>query len=102
MNPEHLSISFHILWTSTETTKIVGQKYFSGKVNLAKGVTLGIKYLMESKTAILQLSGSGKAEVTRRLIDSEISTEFPASVIKSHVNSYLLLDIDAARYLKNE
>jgi len=86
----------------SETTKIVGQKYFSGKVNLAKGVTLGIKYLMEAKTAILQLSGSVKAEVTRRLIDCEISTEFPASVIKSHVNSYLLLDIDAARYLKNE
>jgi glucosamine-6-phosphate isomerase len=82
-----------------ETTKIVGQKYFSGKVDLTKGVTLGIKYIMEAKTAILQLNGSRKAEVARRLIDSEISTEFPASVIKSHLNSYLLLDKEAARLL---
>jgi glucosamine-6-phosphate isomerase len=82
-----------------ETTKIVAQKYFSGKVNLTSGVTLGIKHIMEAKTAILQLNGSRKAEVARRLIDSEISPEFPASVIKSHLNSYLLLDKDAARYL---
>ena len=82
-----------------ETTKIVGQKYFSEKVNLSTGVTLGIKYIMEAKMAILQLNGSRKAEVARRLIDSEISQEFPASVIKSHLNSYLLLDKDAARNL---
>jgi glucosamine-6-phosphate deaminase len=54
---------------------------------------------MEAKMAILQLNGSRKAEVVRRLIDSEISPEFPASVIKSHLNSYMLLDKDAARYL---
>ncbi len=82
-----------------ETTKIVGQKYFSGKVNLSKGVTLGMKHIMEAKTAILQLNGSRKAEVARRLIESEVSPEFPASVIKSHLNSYLLLDKEAAIYL---
>jgi glucosamine-6-phosphate isomerase len=82
-----------------KTTKIVGQKYFSEKVNLSAGVTLGIKHIMEAKIAILQLNGSRKAEIARRLIDSEISPEFPVSVIKSHLNSYLLLDKDAARYL---
>lgn len=82
-----------------DTTKTVGQKYFSGKVNLTSGVTLGIKYIMEAKTAILQLTGSRKAQVARRLIDSEISSEFPASVIKSHLNSYLLMDKDASRLL---
>ena len=82
-----------------DTTKIVGQKYFSGKVNLSSGVTLGTKYIMEAGTAILQLNGALKAQVARRLIDSEISPEFPASIIKSHLNSYLLLDKDAASLL---
>ena len=82
-----------------DTTKTVGQKYFSGKVNLTSGITLGIKYIMEAETAILQLNGSRKAQVARRLVDSEISPEFPASVIKSHFNSYLLMDKDAARLL---
>jgi glucosamine-6-phosphate isomerase len=82
-----------------ETTKIVGQKYFSGKVVLTSGVSLGIKYIMESKTVILQMAGVKKAEVAKKLVDSEISPSFPASAVKAHSNSYLLLDKDAAKYL---
>lgn len=88
----------HIV-TLDETTKIVGQKYFSGKVELTSGISLGIKYIMESKTVILQMNGAKKAEVVRKLVDSEISASFPASAIKAHDNSYLLIDIDAAKYL---
>lgn len=82
-----------------ETTKIVGQKYFSGKVQLTSGITLGIKYIMEAKTVILQLNGSRKAEVVKRLAESEVATSFPASAIKAHSNSFLLLDKEAARYI---
>ncbi len=82
-----------------ETTKIVGQKYFSGKVQLTSGISLGLKYIMEARTVILQLNGTKKAEVARRLIDSEISPAFPASIVKSHLNSFLLLDKDASKYL---
>jgi glucosamine-6-phosphate isomerase len=82
-----------------ETTKIVGQKYFSAKVNLTKGITLGLKYVMEAKMVILQLNGKRKAEVVKRLIESEVSTALPASIIKSHLNSFLLLDKEAAKYL---
>jgi glucosamine-6-phosphate deaminase len=48
---------------------------------------------------ILQLNGTRKAEVAKRLIDSEISPSFPASAVKSHLNSFLLLDKEAAKYL---
>ena len=82
-----------------DTTKTVGQKYFSGKVNLTSGVTLGLKYIMEAKTVILQLNGARKAEVAKRLIETEVSPAFPASAIKSHLNSFLLLDREAAKYL---
>jgi glucosamine-6-phosphate isomerase len=82
-----------------ETTKIVGQKYFSGKVNLSKGVTLGLKYMREAKTVILQLNGTRKAEVVRRLVEGEVSPDFPASAIKSHKNSFLLLDKEASIYI---
>jgi glucosamine-6-phosphate isomerase len=82
-----------------ETTKIVGQKYFSGKVTLSKGITLGIQHVLKAKTVILQLNGNRKAEVVKRLIESEVSPVFPASVIKSHKNSFLLIDKEAAKYL---
>lgn len=81
------------------TTRIVGQKYFSGKVNLTAGISLGIRYIMESKTVILQLNGIRKAEVVKRLIESEVTPSFPASVLKSHPNSFLLLDKEAASNL---
>ena len=83
-----------------ETTKIVGQKYFSGSVKLTSGISLGIKYIMEAKTVILQMNSTRKAEVVRRLVDSEVSTAFPASALKAHPNSFLLLDRDAAILLK--
>jgi glucosamine-6-phosphate isomerase len=79
-----------------ETTKVVGQKYFSGKVVLSKGISLGMKYILESKTVILQISGSRKAEIAKQLIDSEISNMLPASVLKSHQNAYLMMDKESA------
>lgn len=82
-----------------ETTKKVGQKYFSGKVNLAKGVSIGIKDILESKTVILQLNGTRKAEIVKRIVNSEPSPDLPASALKLHKNSFLLLDREAAQNL---
>jgi glucosamine-6-phosphate isomerase len=82
-----------------ETTKIVGKKYFSGNVELTRGITLGIKYVMEAKMVILQLNGSRKAEVAKQLIDSKVTDSLPASALKAHSNSFLLLDEEAAGYL---
>jgi len=79
-----------------ETTKTVGQKYFSGKVELSVGISLGIKYIMEAKTVILQMNGTKKSEITKKLVNSEITTALPASALKGHKNSYLLLDKEAA------
>lgn len=81
-------------------TKKVGQKYFSGKVNLTAGITLGIRHVMEARTVILQISGTRKAEIAKRLDESEISSDFPASVLKGHSNSYLFIDRDASGLLK--
>ena len=82
-----------------ETTKIVGKKYFSREVKLTAGITLGMKHIMEAKTVILQLAGVKKAEVAKQLIDSEISPAFPASIVKSHLNAFLVLDSEASEYL---
>lgn len=82
-----------------DTTKVVGKKYFSGNVELTRGITLGIKYVMEAKMVILQLNGIRKAEVAKRLVNSEVTEAFPASVLKKHSKSFLLLDAEAARCL---
>jgi len=82
-----------------DVTKIVGKKYFTADVSLTGGISLGVKYFMEAKTVILQLNGEKKAEIVKHLIESEITTYFPASVLKSHKNAFLLLDKEASKYL---
>jgi 6-phosphogluconolactonase/glucosamine-6-phosphate isomerase/deaminase len=82
-----------------DTTKKVGKKYFSGEVNLTRGVSLGIKYIMEASLVILQLNGNRKAEIVRKLIESEFTEALPASALKRHSNAYLLLDREAAAYI---
>jgi glucosamine-6-phosphate isomerase len=82
-----------------ETTRKVGQKYFSGDVTLTAGISLGIQYVLEAKTVILQLNGTRKAEVVKLLTGCEISPAVPASAVRLHNNSLLLLDKDAASLL---
>jgi len=79
-----------------ETTRIVGQKYFSTPVNLSKGITLGLKHVMETKMVIVQISGRKKSPVVRHLLETEVTTEYPASVVKQHPNSLLLIDSEAS------
>lgn len=82
-----------------DTTKTVGKKYFTVNVDLSAGITLGIKDIMDARTVFLQINGQRKADIAKKLVDSDITTAFPASVLKEHKNSYLLLDSEAARFL---
>lgn len=79
-----------------DVTRRVGQKYFSGDVKLSRGITLGIKNILDSKMAILQVSGARKKPVVTRLLKDELTTDFPASALRLHKNSYLLMDKEAA------
>jgi glucosamine-6-phosphate isomerase len=81
-----------------EVTRNVGQKYFSSGTNLTKGITLGMKHILETKTVFLQLSGQKKATIVKHLLESEITTSFPVSVVKQHPNAFLLLDHEASQY----
>jgi glucosamine-6-phosphate isomerase len=83
-----------------ETTKRVGQKYFSKKTELTSGITLGMKQILKAKTVILQVSGKRKAEVVEHLKNSYLSGELPASALIKHTSVYLLLDREAAGLTK--
>lgn len=82
-------------------TKVVGQKYFEKPVKLEKGITLGLKTIMETRTVVLQITGSNKAEIARKIVNGGITTDVPASILKNHSNAYLFLDSDAASLLKS-
>ncbi|MCE6990329.1 6-phosphogluconolactonase [Dyadobacter sp. CY323] len=74
----------------------VGQKYFKKATVLTKGITIGIRNILEAKTAILLASGKSKAEVVRRALAFPVTTDFPATALQNHLNAEIILDEEAA------
>jgi galactosamine-6-phosphate isomerase len=81
-----------------EITISTGQKYFSSSTALTQGITIGLKHLLEAKTAILIATGERKAEVIKQTVEQAPNEALPATVFKLHQNSYIWLD-EAASYL---
>jgi galactosamine-6-phosphate isomerase len=82
-----------------EITISVGQKYFKSNTPLTQGITIGLKHLLEAKTAILIATGERKAEVLKATIDQEPNVDLPATVFKLHKNAFVWLDEAAAKLL---
>ncbi|MEZ0537578.1 glucosamine-6-phosphate deaminase [Caldicellulosiruptoraceae bacterium PP1] len=78
------------------TTKIVGQKYFNKETTLSYGITMGFLHIKEAKQVILAVSSKNKAEIVKKLLDSEPNFLLPASYLKNLSNCSLYLDKDAA------
>jgi glucosamine-6-phosphate isomerase len=85
-----------------EVTKTVGQKYFADKISIGKGITVGLKQVMEAQTLIMLASGQKKAPVIKRAVEDGISNDFPATFMRNHQNAWLMVDMEAASELKNQ
>jgi galactosamine-6-phosphate isomerase len=94
--PIHLHA--HISELDQQTIDI-GQKYFTEKTTLSKGLTIGLADFLEAKTAIVIASGKNKAPIMKQAMEGEISNAVPVSLIRQHQNGFLMLDQEAARDL---
>ncbi len=82
-----------------EITKSVGQKYFTEKMELGKGITIGFKHLLNAKKVFLMANGSKKAEVIKKTVEGPVTENFPASIMQRHENGVILVDDEAASLL---
>jgi galactosamine-6-phosphate isomerase len=78
------------------TTQQVGQKYFVKEQKLTKGITLGLKTLMEAKNIMLLISGKHKADITQKILEDAVSEDLPATLLRNHPALKIYLDSDAA------
>jgi glucosamine-6-phosphate isomerase len=85
-----------------DTTVTVGQKYFSQQVTLKKGITLGLKHLLESKKVIVMANGIKKAAIIKKVLEEKVTNQTPASIIRLHPLGTLMIDEEAASLLKKE
>ena len=82
-----------------EITKSVGQKYFTEKMELGKGITIGFKHLLDSGKVFLMANGTKKAEVIKKTVEGPVTEDFPASIMQKHDNGFVIVDEEAASLL---
>jgi galactosamine-6-phosphate isomerase len=85
-----------------ETTISVGQKYFKTPVNLQKGITLGLKHLQQSKKVFMLANGEKKSGVIKKTIEAGVDPAFPASIMQTLANGFVMIDKEAAGLLKQK
>jgi glucosamine-6-phosphate deaminase len=76
-----------------ESTRQANARFFDSLEEVpTHAITTGIETIMESKKILLLISGENKADTVARLVNGDISEEFPASILKEHPNVTIIAD----------
>lgn len=94
-----LELTSHVMDLS-ETTKQVGQKYFAQETKLVRGITLGCQHFVDADKVILIANGEAKAKAVAGMVQGEITSDLPASVLQKHMNAIGYIDQAAASLLE--
>lgn len=84
----------------TESTRQANKRFFESIDDVpTHAVTMGIRTVMNARSIILMATGKNKAEIIRKTICGEVTTDVPASVLQLHPFVELYLDPAAASLL---
>lgn len=61
-----------------------------------EALTMGISTILNARRILLLVSGAGKADIVRRLLEGPLTTEVPATALRTHPNVTVILDRAAA------
>ena len=72
---------------------------FGGEENVpTQAITMGIDSIFQARQCILCAWGSGKKEIVKKALESEPSSDVPATFLQSHPNAVFILDQDASPF----
>jgi glucosamine-6-phosphate deaminase len=94
-----LHLNTHVTNLKPETITANARFFESENEVPTKAITMGIGAIMNARKIVLIATGTSKAEVVRSLKDSLISTNIPATILKTHQNVVVILDKKAAGLL---
>ncbi|WP_161485682.1 MULTISPECIES: glucosamine-6-phosphate deaminase [Gracilibacillus] len=79
-----------------ETTTSVGAKYFADQQQAPEqGLTLGVSQIMEADKAVIIASGANKRPAVYALLYEQVSSQCPASILRTHHHFQLLCTEDS-------
>ncbi|MEO5911371.1 MAG: glucosamine-6-phosphate deaminase [Pelobium sp.] len=88
------------LVTLDDLTRKDAAKDFGSKANVpTKAITMGVGTIFKAKEIILMAWGSKKAQIIKKAVEGEISSEVPATYLQLSENVEFVLDADAASLL---
>jgi len=80
-------------------TKNAANPTYPARDHLPITLSMGPKSLMRVKHLVMIVTGKEKAQILKQVLDSPISDELPATVLKLHPNFTVICDKDAASLL---
>lgn len=57
-----------------------------------KGITIGLKEILEAREILLMISGKNKREVARQFLSAKADPDVPASLLFEHPNWHCYID----------
>ena len=92
-------LATHISELKQETIT-VNKRFFESESDVPpKAITMGIKTIMKAKRILLIASGTPKAEAIKKMLEGDVSNEFPASILQTHSDVTVIIDQEAASLL---
>lgn len=88
--------------TLAEVTRNTNSRIFSSEEAPVQGITMGISSILQSKMIICMALGKEKAQVMKEVLEGQITTQCPASLLQSHPNCLFFLDEKAASKLNSK
>lgn len=76
--------------------------WFGGRYAPAQGVTAGMKTLLAARQVMVLAYGPHKSKAVRAMIEGEISSRCPASLLRHHPATHVFIDAAAASLLSPE
>jgi len=92
------SYSYYVEWDK----KVEANPNYAPREHNPYSITMGPKSLMKVKHLVIIVNGAHKAEILKQVLNSPITPELPATVLKLHPNCTLIADADAAALLTEE
>lgn len=86
----------------TEQTRQDNARFFDGDIDAVPThcVTQGLGTIMDARENLMVVTGAGKAQAVKELIEGGISARWPATILQMHENTTVLLDEAAASLLE--
>jgi glucosamine-6-phosphate deaminase len=95
----HINSGTRII-TLDHITRVDASSDFNGIDNVPKrAITMGVSTILRSKRIVLMAWGQNKADVIKRTIQGDITSEVPATFLQNHANTTFVLDQAAASEL---